>query len=80
MINLFSVFEIISWSHYFHNVFTLRNSLTKNADPDKYSGHGILSDVHRTFSLLDESFDNNVIIVCVDISSSVHVDNIKKVF
>ena len=81
MINLYILFEIKSWRHYFDNGFTLRNSLTKNTDLDKrsYSGYGILFGVRGTFSLPNESFGKNVIIIGAGISSSVHVDNKREI-
>ena len=54
--------------------------MTKNADVSKYKyfGYGIGFDEKRTFSHQSGSFGNNAIILGVDMSSSVHVDNKKK--
>ena len=56
--------------------------LTKNADPDKYkySGYGIGFDSRSEFSLSDGSIGKNVIIIGVDMSSSVHINNKEKDF
>ena len=56
--------------------------LTKNADPDKYkySGYGIGLDSRSEFSLSDGSIGKNVIIIGVDMSSSVHINNKEKDF
>ena len=62
--------------------FTGKNSvfwggeLTKNADPDKYvyNGCGIEFDLCSEFSLPDGSMSKNVIILRVNMSSSVHID------
>ena len=55
--------------------------LVKNADIGKYkySGYGIGFDRRGTFSVAN-GFAKNVIIFGVDMSSSVHVDNKKKMF
>ena len=54
--------------------------MTKNADVSKYKyfGYSIGFDEKRTFSHQSGSFGNNAIILGVDMSSSVHVDNKKK--
>ena len=57
--------------------------MTKNADIDKYgySGYGIGFDRKSAFSFPGGvRFGQNVIIFGVDTSSSVHVDNKKKIF
>ena len=55
-------------------------TLTKNADKDKYgySGYGIGFDRKSIFSFPGSGFGQNVIIFGVDMSSSVHVDNLEK--
>ena len=55
--------------------------LTKNADIDKYqySSYRIGFDKKSAFSFPNGRFGQNVIIFGVDMSSSVHVDNKKKV-
>ena len=63
--------------------FTLGNclfgsvKLTKNADLDKYKycGYGIRFDSRSKFSLPDGSMGRNVIIIGVDLNSSVYIDN-----
>ena len=55
--------------------------LTKNADSDRcsYSEYGVGFDARGSFSLTDDSeFGKNVIILGVDVSSSVHIDNKKR--
>ena len=56
-------------------------SLAKNADIDryKYSGCEIGFDKHGSFSFPGIGLGRNVIIFCVDMSSSVHVDNKKRI-
>ena len=52
--------------------------LTKNSDPDKYSysgGYGIGFYTRGQYSLADSSVGKNIIILGVDMSSSVHIDN-----
>ena len=54
--------------------------LTKNADIDKYgySGYGIGSARHGSFSFPGTRLGKNVIIFGVDMSSSTKIDNKKK--
>ena len=54
--------------------------LTRNADIDKYqySGYWIGFDRKRNFSFSGNGFGQNVIILGVDVSSSVHIDNKEK--
>ena len=54
----------------------------RNADIDKYkySRYGIGFDKKETFSFSNGGFDKNVIILGVDMSSSIHVVNKKKYF
>ena len=54
--------------------------LVKNAyiDKYKYSGYGIGFDMKGTFGFLGIKFGRNLIIFCVDMSSSVYTDNKKK--
>ena len=81
------MFEIRLWDCGYDDYTTLYNflfgavKLVKNADIDecKCSGHGIGFDRHGTFSV-GNGFGKNVIIFRVDMSSSVHVDNKKKIF
>ena len=55
-------------------------TLTKNADINKYrySGYGIGFDRNSSFSFSNNRFGQNLLVFCVDMSSSVHVDNKKK--
>ena len=86
MLNLFTVYELDTWSRDLNTDFTLKDCLsgavkvTKNADPDKYaySGHGIGFNLLSGLSLSDSSIGKNVIIFAVDMNSTVHVDNKKK--
>ena len=88
MVNLFIVYELDRWSRELNTDFTLKYclfgavKLTKNADPDKckYSGYGLGFDSRSEFSLPDGSMSKSVIIFGVDMSSSVHIDNKKKIF
>ena len=54
---------------------------TKNADPEKYEygGYGIRFDARSQFSWADDSWCKNLVIFGVDNSSSVHVDNKKRI-
>ena len=87
MLNCFIVYELDSWPGKFDTDFTLGgclfrgDKLTRNADPDKYSysGYGIQFDADGGYSLLDGSVGKNVIIFRVDMSSSVHIANRRKV-
>ena len=56
--------------------------LTKNAhvDKHKYFGCSIVFDEKGGFSHPTDSFGNNAIIFEVDMGSSVHIDNKKKMF
>ena len=56
------------------------NTLTKNADIEKYgySGFGIGFDRRSSFSFPGGGFGQNVLIFGVDMSSSAHIDNKKK--
>ena len=51
--------------------------LTKNADPDRYKStrYGIGFDLRWEFLLFDGSMVISFIILSVNISSSVHIDN-----
>ena len=55
--------------------------LTKNADADKYkfSGYGIGFDFRSEYSFTDESMRRNVITFRADMSSSVHIENKRKI-
>ena len=82
VVNLFIVYELDRWSQDLNTDFTLKDTLfgsvklNKNADPHKYeySSYDIGFDSYLKFSLTDGSVCKNVIIIGVDISSSVHID------
>ena len=75
---LYIVFEIKLWPFYFDNGFELLGtvSLTRNLDLDTNSSSksGNLFDVRGNFSLPNDGFGKNAIIVGADISSSANVD------
>lgn len=54
---------------------------TKNDDPNKYeySGYGTRFDTHQQIFLSNGEWDENTVILGVDNSSSVHIDN-KKIY
>ena len=82
IINIYIVYDLQSNPNY-NPDFTLENCLfgavkiTKNTDVDiyKYSGYGIGFDGRGIFTHPTGSFANNAIILGVDMSSSVHIDN-----
>ena len=84
-VSIYIVYEL-GVSSFFNNDSILKNSLfdavrlTKNIDIDKYqySGYGIWFDRKSGFSFSGGGFCQNVRILGVDMSSSVHVDNKKK--
>ena len=84
--NGYIVYEISFSTCRYDDYTVLRNSLlgavqlVKSADIDKckYSWYGILFDRRRSFSVPSGGFGQNVIILWVDISSFLHVDNKKK--
>ena len=57
-------------------------SLTKDADNDKdgYFGYGIGFDRHGSFSFPGTGLGKNVIIFGADMSSSMNIDNRKRIF
>ena len=88
VINIYIVYEINKKENTINNIPTLENclfgavTLTKNADIDKYgySGYGIGFDRRSSFSFPGGGFGQNVLIFGVDMSSSVHIDNKKKIY
>ena len=76
-----------TWSRDLNSDFILKDrlfwrvKLVKNADPDKYicNGYGIGFDSRLQFLLPDTSVGKNVIIFGVDMSSSVHIDDKKRI-
>ena len=85
VVNIFIVYELgASGSH--NNDPTPKNcffgvvNLTKNTDIDKYgySGYEIGFDRKSSFSFPSRVFGQNVLIFGIDISSSAHIDNMKK--
>ena len=78
----FTIYELNTWSRELYSDVNLKDclfgvvKLAENADPDKYvySDYGI-----RPFlSLPNFDYCKNVIIFGVDMSSSVHINNIKR--
>ena len=57
-------------------------TLTKNADIEKYkySGYGNGFDRRSRFSFPSGGYGENILIFGVDMSSSVHIDNKKKIY
>ena len=57
-------------------------TLTKNVDIDKYgySGYGIGFDRKLSFSFPSDEFGQNVLIFGADMTSSAHLDNMKKTY
>ena len=86
VVNLFTVYEIDTWSQDLYNGFNLKDclfgsvKLTKNADPDKdkYRGYGTGFYYRSKFSLTDGSVGKNIIILGVHMNSYVHIDNNNK--
>ena len=86
IINFFTVYELDTQTQDLNSDFTVKDclfggaQLAKNADPDKYeyTGYGIGFDSRSELSLLDGGIGKNAIIFGVDMSSSVHIDNMKK--
>ena len=84
--NIYIVYEI-SKTYNISGYPTLKNclfgavTLTKHADIDhyKYSGYGIGFDRKGEFSFGSNGFGRNVIILRVDMSSSVHANNKKNI-
>ena len=87
IVNIYTVYELGASSSHSDDP-TLKNSLfgaatlTKNADIDKYgySGYGIGFDRRSSFSFPGGGFGQNVLIFGVDMSSSAHIDNKKKIY
>ena len=87
IVNIYIVYEL-STSNSHSDDSTLKNclfgaaTLTKNADIDKYgySGYGIGFDRRSSFSFPSGGFGQNVLIFGVDMSSSAHIDNKKKIY
>ena len=77
---IFILFNIISCLMLMFNILFLFCKIAENADPNKYvyTGCGIGFGSRSEFSLPDSSLDKNVILIEVDMSSSVHIDNKKK--
>ena len=83
MINLYISYALGPQLTNFKTYFTLGNCLfgslkqTKNADLDKYkyTGYSIGFDSHSGFCIYSGSYEKNVNIFGVAMSSSVHVDN-----
>ena len=86
IVNIYIVYELTASSSNSSDP-TLKNclfgavTLTKNADieKDKYPGYGIRFDRRSSFSFSSDGFSQNVLIFGADMSSSIHVDNKKKI-
>ena len=87
IVNIYIVYEINKKDNTVTNDPKLENclfgavTLTKNADIDKYrhSGYGIGFDRKGSFSFPSGGYGQNVMIVGVDMSSSIHIDNKKDI-
>ena len=87
VVNIYIVYELGASSSHTSDP-TIKNclfgtvTLTKNADIEKYkySGYGIGFDRRSSFSFPSGGFGQNVLIFRADMSSSIHIDNKKKVF
>ena len=87
IINFCIFYELDTWSRDLNSDFTLKNyllggfKLAKNADIDKhvYTGYVIGFDSLSEFSLPDGSVGKYVMNFGVDMNSSEHIDNKKKI-
>ena len=85
IINLYNSYTLDPWSRHLNTDFTLANcffgTAAENTDPDKYKyvGYGIGFDSRSESSLTDSSVVKNAIIFGAHTSSSVHIDNKKKI-
>ena len=87
IVNIYVVYELGASSSNINDP-TLKNclfgavTLTKNTDIDKYgySGYGIGFDRRSSFSFPSGGFGQNIIIFGVDMSSSPHIDNKKRIY
>ena len=88
MVNIDLVYEITLWPSTVGQDFVLRSSLfgdvklsknTTDFDKCKYSGNGIGFDAHRSFLLSYGSGFGKDVIFGADSSSSVHINNWKKI-
>ena len=87
IVNIYVVYELGASSSNINDP-TLKNclfgavTLTKNTDIDKYgySGYGIGFDRRSSFSFPGGGFGQNIIIFGVDMSSSPHIDNKKRIY
>ena len=85
IVNIYIVYELGASSSHVNDP-TLKSclfgavNLNKNADIDKYvySRYGIGFDRRSSFSFTGVGFGQNILILGVDMSSSVHIDNEKK--
>ena len=85
VVNIYIVYELAASSSHDSDP-TLKNclfgavTLTKNADIEKYkySGYGIGFDSRSSFSFTGGGFGQNVLIFGADMSTYIHIDNMKK--
>ena len=86
ILNIYIVYELGASSSN-DNDPTLKNclfravTLTKNSDIEKYKYSGYRIGFYRrsSYSFPGDGFGQNIIIFGVDMSSSPHIDNIKKI-
>ena len=86
LVNLYIFCELNTWSQDLNAEFALKDclfgvvTLTKNANPNKYSysEYGIEFDSGSVFSITNFDWGKNYIIFGVDMSSSVDVNNKNK--
>ena len=86
VVNIYVAYELAASSSHTNNP-TLKNclfgavTLTKNVDIEKYkySGYGIGFNRRSSFLFPGGGFGQNVLIFGADISSSIHIDNKKKI-
>ena len=81
------IYELDTWSRELNSDFNLKDCLfgglkiAENAEQDQYvyTGYGIGFASHPLFSLPNFDCDKNIIIFGVDMSSSEHINNQKKI-
>ena len=88
IVNIYIVYEINKKDNTIISDPTLENCLfgavtfTKHVNIDRYgySGYGVGFDRKGSFSFSGGGYDQNVLIFGVDMSSSIHIDNKKKIY
>ena len=87
IVNIYIVYELGAFSSHINDP-TLKKclfgavTLTKNADIDKYGcyGYGTWFDRRWSYSFPSGGFGQNIVMVGVDMSSSVHIDHKTKIY